>query len=318
MSGAVGTYGLLGALAQGAATVSGQLSVATQQSATGKVADSYAGLGAAARVSLDLRPQVARQQTWSANIDGATARLGVAQSALAAISGVASSFYAKLPGLNGLTPGAAADVAAQARAALEQVAGLLNSKVGDTYVFAGQDTANPPVPDTSAAALVPPLLADAPTAPFSATIGTAVPTVEVGDGQRQPVGVLANANTLAASAPPTTGSYMRDIMRALATLSTATDGPGLQALAADTTARLKSAISAAAGEAGSLGVVQAGLATRKAQLAETQAALSAQVSGAEDVDLAATLTRVSALQNQLQASYKLISDTKGLTLAQYL
>ena len=319
MPGAIGTYGLLGVLVQDSATVSSQLSAATQQSATGKVADSYAGLGAAARVSLDLRPQLAQQATWSANIDSATARLGVAQSALAAISGVASDFYAKMPSLNGLSPGAAAGVAAQARTALEQVAGLLNSKVGNTYVFAGQDTANPPVPDTSAAALVTALLAsDTAAAPFSATIGTAVPTVEVGDGQRQPVGVLATANTLVASAAPTTGSYVRDIMRALATLSTATDGPGLQAVAADTTARLKSAISAAASEAGVLGNVQAGLATRKTQLAETQAALAAQVSGAEDVDMAATLTQVSALQNQLQASYRLISGSKALTLAQYL
>ena len=257
-------------------------------------------------------------QGWSANIDGAAARLGVTQSALSAIGQVAADFYAKLPGLNGLTPGAADGVAAQARVALERVAGLLNSKVGDAYVFAGQDTANPPVPDASAAALIPPLLADAPVAPFSATLGTAVPTVEAGDGQRVPVGVLANANTLTASAPPTTGSYMRDILRALATLTTATDGPALQAAVADTRSRLGSAISAAAGEAGALGVTQAGLATRKTQLGQVQAALTAQVSGAEDVDLAATLTRVSALQTQLQASYQLVAGAKGLTLAQYL
>lgn len=58
--------------------------------------------------------------------------------------------------------------------------------------------------------------------------------------------------------------------------------------------------------------------TRKSQLAETQTALTAQVSGAEDVDLAATLTKVSALQTQLQASYKLMSEVKGMSLAQYL
>ena len=283
------------------------------------MSETYGGLGAAARVPLDLRPQIAHQQAWAANIDSATARLGVTQSALTAIGKVASDFYAKLPGLNGLTPGAADGVAAQARNALEQVAGLLNSKVGDAYVFAGQDSANPPVPDTGSAALVPALLSAAPgTAPFSATLGTAVPTVEVGPGQRQPVGVLANANTLATSAAPTTGSYMRDIMRALASLSTATDGPGLQALVADTRSRLGSAISAASQEAGALGTVQAGLAARKTQLGEVQAALTAQVSSVEDADLAATATRIQALQTGLQASYQLISGFKGLNMAQYL
>ena len=319
MSGSITGYGLLQALSADSATVRGQLSVATQQAATGKVAEAYAGLGAAAKVSLDLRPQIAHQQAWSANIDSATARLGVAQSALAGIGAIAASFYAKTNMLNGLQPGVTDGVAAEARSALVQVAQLLNSRAGNTYVFAGQDTATPPVPDTSATTLITTLLAsDTATPPFAATIGTAVPTVETGEGQRAPVGVLANRNTLTVSVAPTTGSYMRDIMRALATLATTVDGPGLQATAADTRTRLQSAIGAALAEAGALGGVQAGLATRKTQLAETQAALTAQVSGAEDVDLAATLTRVSQLQTQLQASYQLTAGLKSMSLAQYL
>lgn len=317
MSGAINGYGLVATLSQDSAAIQSQLSVATQQAATGKVSDSYAGLGAAARVSLDLRPQIAHQTAWSANIDAVSARLGVTQSALTAINQVASDFFAKMPSLNGLTAGAGAAVAAQARVALEQVAGLLNSKVGDTYVFAGQDTANPPVPNPSATALIPGLLTGTPL-PFSATIGTAVPTVEVGEGQRVQVGVLANANTLSTSAAPTSGSYMRDIMTALATLATTTDGPGLPAVAATVRSQLDSAITASSAEAGALGNSQAGLATRKSQLTATQATLTAQVSGAEDVDLAATITRVTALQTQLQASYRLLSDMKGMSLAQYL
>ena len=77
MSGSITGYGLLQALSADSATVRGQLSVATQQAATGKVAEAYAGLGVAAKVSLDLRPQVAHQQAWSADVDSATARLGV-------------------------------------------------------------------------------------------------------------------------------------------------------------------------------------------------------------------------------------------------
>ena len=62
MSGSITGYGLLQTLSADSATVRGQLSVATQQAATGKVAEAYAGLGVAAKVSLDLRPQVAHQQ----------------------------------------------------------------------------------------------------------------------------------------------------------------------------------------------------------------------------------------------------------------
>jgi flagellar hook-associated protein 3 FlgL len=323
MSGTIGGIGggigLLQALATDSGAIRDQLAVATQQMATGKVASSYAGLGAGARTSLNLTPQIAQLQTWSSNIDSATARLGVTQSALTSITSIASTFLAKAATLNGLMPGVTASVAAQAKTALVQVAQLLNSKVGDTYVFAGQDTANPPVPDTTAATLVPALLgSDTATPPFSATLGTAVPTVQTGPGERAPVGVLANQNTLSVSAAPTTGSYMRDIMRALATLANTTDGPGLQAIAADTSTRLQSAISAASSEGGALGDVQAGLVARKTALTETQTTLSAQVSTVENVDLAATLTRVTQLQTQLQASYQLIAGVRDLTLSKYI
>lgn len=323
MSGTIGGIGggigLLQALATDSGAIRDQLAVATQQMATGKVASSYAGLGAGGRTSLNLTPQIAQLQTWSSNIDSATARLGVTQSALTSITSIASTFLAKAATLNGLTPGVTTSVAAQAKTALVQVAQLLNSKVGDTYVFAGQDTANPPVPDTTAATLIPALLgSDTATPPFSATLGAAVPTVQTGPGERAPVGVLANRNTLSVSAAPSTGSYMRDIMRALATLANTTDGLGLQATAADTSTRLQSAISAASSEGGALGDVQAGLAARKTALTETQTTLSAQVSSVENVDLAATLTRVTQLQTQLQASYQLIAGVRDLTLSKYI
>jgi len=310
---------LLARLADNGAAIRRQLDTATTQSSTGRIAESYGGLGVGAKTSLDLRPQVAHAAAWQANIDGASGRLGVAQSALGSISAIAAEFFAKAGALNGLIASEADSIAATARVALQRVSQLLNSKVGDVYVFAGQDTGNPPVPDTSVGAVSAAVLAsDTATAPFSASLGTAAPTIEVGEGQRVQVGLLANRNTLTPSAAPTTGSYMRDILRALATLTTATAGPGLQALAADTRARLGSAVGAIAVESGALGDVQSSMAARRTQLGETVVALNAQVSGAEEVDLAATLSRVSLLQTQLQVSYRLTAGAKDLSLAHYL
>ena len=310
---------LLSRLAASSASIRRQLDTATTQSTTGLIAQNYAGLGAGAKVSLDLRPQATHAAAWQSNIDGATGRLDVAQTALSSISSIAADFFAKTAGLDGLDPSAADSIAASAKVALAQVTQLINSKDGDIYVFAGQDTANPPIPDTSTSVVTAAVLgSDTTTEPFSATLGTAVPTIEVGDGQRVQVGLLANSNTLSTSAAPTTGSYMRDILRALATLTTATAGPGLQALAADVHTRLGSAVGAIAVEAGALGDVQSSLAKRQTQLGDTVTALNNQVSGAEDVDLAATLTRVNLLQTQLQASYQLIAGMKNLSLSQYL
>ena len=310
---------LLTRLTDSSNAVKRQLDVALQQEGTGKIADAYAGLGTGLRTSLDLRPTLQHLQTWQDNIDRASTRLDVTQSALKQISAIAQDYYAKTNHINNLGVSEVGSIAVTAKQALQQVAQLLNSKAGDIYVFAGQDTANPPVPDTDPAVVGAELLAsDTATPPFSTTIGTAVPTVEVGDGQRLQVGLLANANTLSTSAAPTTGSYMRDVMRALATLANLTDGPTAQATAADVRLRLRSAIGGMADEAGALGDIQSGLAARRATLAATQTATAKQVSNAEDVDMAATLTKITSLQTQLQASYQLIAGAKGLSLANFL
>lgn len=319
MSTVPGDYGQLMQLLGHSAGIRRQLTQANEQAATGRIAETYAGLGAGARVSLDLRPQIAHQEAWQGNIASASGRLGVTQDALKSIGQIASDLQARTNALNGLNPSEAESVAALAQQGLERVAQLLNTKVGDVYVFAGQDTGTPPVPDTSLAALTAALLgSDTAAAPFSSTLGTEPPTIEVGEGERVAVGLIANRNTLAVSPTPTTGSYMRDILRGLATLTTVANGPGLAATAADTRTRLGGALRTLGLEAGALGNMQAGLTARQAQSEATVLALRAQVSGSEDVDLAAALTRVSALQTQLQASYQIIAGARDLTLSRYL
>ena len=311
--------GLIAHLAANSASVQSQLNVALEQQSTGLVSDVYSGLGTGLRTSLDLRPAVQHQSVWQANIDAVSGQLETTQSVLSQINTIAQTFYAQTNDLEGSGTPQAGTIASSAKLALQQVAQLLNTKVGDTYIFAGQDTANPPLPSTDPAVVGPALLAsDTATAPFSSTLGTAVPQVEVGDGQFVQAGLLANQNTLATSAAPTTGSYLRDVMRALATLTTVTDGPDNSAVAADTRDRLHSAIGAMADESGTLGNLQSELTSRQTLLASTQTTLNKQVSDAEDVDAAATLTRVTSLQTQLQASYQIIAQVRTLSLANYL
>ena len=315
--------GLVGQLTLNSDTIRARLNTALEQESTGKIAGNYGGLGAAgARPRLDLRPAEQHLQTWQHHIGTASARLGVAQSALTQIGSIAAKFYAQTNNINNVGDSEVSSIAATAKVALQQVAQFLNTKSGDVYVFSGQDTATPPLTSTDPSVIGPELLATPPTtAPFSSTIGTAVPTVEVGEGQAVQVGLLANQNTLATSQPPTSGSYIRDILTSLATLANLTDGP--TASTASTTAAsvrstLGSAVTALSDEQGALGYLQSGLTTRQATLAATQTALSQQVSNAEDVDAVATLTTVQSLQAQLQASYQLIAGVKSLTLSSYL
>jgi flagellar hook-associated protein 3 FlgL len=313
---------LLSALIGNTSTVRNQLAQTQEQIASGRVSDTYSGLGNQAQLSLNLAPQIAHENTWSSNIDAATSRLGVTQTALTSIASIASNFFAQVNTLSQGDPTAVSTIAQAAKTALQQVGDLLNTKSGDIYVVAGQDTSNAPVPNTDPSVTGAALLASTTsTAPFSSTIGTAVPKIEVGQSQSVQVGVLANANTLAASAGTTTGSYMRDTMTALAQLASLSSSSSSSTVTtAATTARgyLTSAISAMGAEAGSLGEIQSSLTSRQTSLQAMSTTLQTQLASVQEVDMAATITKASQLQTQLQASYQIIAQVKNLSLANYL
>ena len=312
-------YSLLSNLVDNSATIRNQVATVQEQVASGLVSQTYSGLGNQARTSLDLGPQITHYSTWSSNIDAATGRLDVTQSALTSINSIASKFFAQVNSLDTSNAGSVAGLAQDATSALQQVADLVNSKSGDAYVFAGTDSSNAPLPSTDPTVLSTALLySDTDRAPFSTTLTSKVPQVEVGNNQWVNVGVLANANTLATSTPPTTGSYMRDIMKSLAELSQLPSDADPTTAVSDARARLSSGISALSTEAGALGDIQSSLTDRQTQLGAVNTALTKQLSSVQDVDAAAAITKASALQTQLQASYEIIAKSQSLTLASFL
>ena len=353
MSGAIGQteYGLLSQLVANSGAVKQRLNTLTQQASNGLIADSYAGLGNGTPVALNLHPQIAALQTQQKNIDAATSRLGVTQTAMTQLQSIASTFLANLNRLDGVNASAVDSVAADARAALTQTATLLDTQDGNTYVFGGQDTSNPPVPNpdtigssgfaTQIATAVSGLSATtaattlaiagsntAGTSPFSAyqsqpAAALQTPALQTGAGQIQQIGLLASGNSAVTSAgASTTGSYMRDLMRALATIgsmsSAQVGNPNFAALVQDTRTSLTGAVSAMAADAGVLGDTQTRLTSIQTGLANAQTALTTQVGNAEDVDMAATLSALTQTQTQLQSSYQLIAAFSGLSLAKYL
>ncbi len=342
-------FGALSGLVADAASTRQKLDQLTEQASSGYVAQNYAGLGSGASVSLDLNPVLGHLQTWQNNIAAATGNMQVTQGAMTQIQQIASDLLTQLNNLPG-TDGSEIDtIAASARDDLSQVANLLDSTNGNTYVFAGTDSANPPVPNpdaitssgffTQIAAALGNLATAGPSAtaaatlaiassnasgttPFSATIGS-IPVIQTEASQTQQTGLLANANAAVASTgSSTTGSYMRDLMRALATVgslsSSQQNDPGLTALVQDTRTSLTGAISAMAEDVGVLGNQQTTLTTDAQTLQQTATALTTQLSSVQDVDMAQTLSNITQVQTQLQASYQLISNMSGLSLAKFL
>ena len=311
-------YTFISRLVSNSSTVRDQLAQTDEQVASGLVSDTYSGLGNQARTSLSLAPAIAHQTAYSQNIDAAQGRLDVTQDALTSIASIAAKFSAQINTYNTNDPSSTQSLVQQAQTALQQVGDLLNTKSGDVYVFAGQDSSTAPVPDTTPAVLSAGVLSGTGSAPFSSTIGTAFPTIQVGPGQSVQVGLLANKNTLANSAAPTTGSYTTDLLYALAKIA----GLGTSTTAATdvSTARgyLSSSTSALADETGSLGNIQSTLKQRQTDLTSISTSLTKQLSSAQDVDAAAAITKASTLQTQLQASYQIIASSRNLSLANYL
>jgi len=377
MSGSVGSatqsdHTIFGILLADSAAVRQKLDRLTNQASSGLIGYTYAGLGTGAPISLNLRPQIGNLQAWQSNIDDATGRMSVTQAAMSQVQSIAASFYAQLTAVGGIDATVVDSIASSARDALGQVASLLDTQDGGVYVFAGQDTASPPVLDpgnitnmvahpggffaqinaavaglagvgagaTATATYNVAVSNLAGTSPFStymsqpsAMLQAQLPVVQVGQTANRNICLLASANALIPDTPvgpsaiqggpPTsTGSYMRDVMRALATIGSMTSAQssvaGFQDLVQDTRASLSGAVNAMASDVGVLGNTQSSLATTRTQLSDTEAALTGQVSSAEDVDMAKTLSQLSLVQTQMQASYQLIAGLSALSLVKYL
>jgi flagellar hook-associated protein 3 FlgL len=254
--------GLANLLTNESDSISLRVTQLTEESSTGLVSQSYAGLGQGASIVLNLQPQVARDTTLQTGITNATGAMTTADSALNQIDTVTTGVLDQMPDINTLDANNVAAVATAAQSALVQVADLLNTQYGTSYIFAGQDSSNPPVPDpndiltsgfytqinsavsslstngaaaTEAATLATASSTDPGTSPFSATLealaaaGNGRTTIETGAAQRVAGVMLANQNgdvsstgNTTSSPSITTGSYFRDILRGLATLASLT------------------------------------------------------------------------------------------------
>lgn len=348
--------GLTGVLAANTASISQLVAKLTEETSSGLVSQDYAGLGAAAQTALDLQPEIATQQTLQTDVQAAAGRLGVAQSAITQISSVVSGITSQLDGVSTLSPSGVATLAASARSALQQVAGLLDTQDGGVYVFAGQDSANAPIPQpdailssgfysqissavaglsangataTSAATLAVAGSTAAGTSPFSAslealaTAGGGRASISTGQGVSVPGVMLANQNGDVQSAGTgTTGSYVRDILGGLASIAALTpasaSASGLRAFAQSVSSTLTSASDTMNADAGVLGNRQTALSDTATAIGNTATALQSQLSGIEDADLAQVSTQLSLSQTQLQASYQMIASLRSLSLANYL
>lgn len=351
------SIGPIGRLDAGAAMLRARIEVLTRQVSDGRKGPGYGDIAPEARRAVDLRADMARREAWQGTVSRALARTEVAQKALGRLSDIATQFYQEAIRLDGTSGARISAVAAQARAALGEVAGLLNERHAGEFIFGGSDSANPPIPDPggiatggmaagiaaavaglapgNAAAVAAATLAlaqsdAAGTTPFSAFLsdpaqGLTEPrrSVPADAGERVAYGLFANRNAAATSEGATTGAWARDILRGLATLAAldpaqAALGPDFNALVATVRDGLRSAVDAIGEERGALGATERRLEATARRHAEVSVALAGQLAGIEEVDMAETISRLQGTQARLEASYRAISLASSLTLTRFL
>ena len=359
MSGAISFVGggdpALTQVIVGASHIKKNFDTLTEQASSGYISTTYDGLGGTAPTALALGPQISALTAAQANISAASGPAQITQTTMTQIQSIASGLMANMPNLNNLNSTEIDTISAQAQSDLTQVANLLDTQYGGVYVFAGQDSSNPPVPNpnqilssgfftqiqaavstmstngaaaTTAATLAVASSNASGTSPFSSymsqpSTSISPPSVSTGNGQSQTIGLMAGANTNAVSTgTSTTGSYMRDLMRALATVgslsSSQASDPNFASVIADTQTSVTNMVTAMSTDVGVLGEQQANLTTMGTNMSDTSTALTGQLTTAQNVDMATTLSDLSLTQTQLQASYQLLSASSGMSLVKYL
>ena len=363
MSTAIGSssYGTLDRLLGSLGSLQAQYGTLQQQSATGKLATSYAGLGAMSGQVVDLTSATSQSDAYVQAITIAQSKAAVMQDALTQLNSVVSNMAAGALTLSGSSAAGSVDsVAQEARQALSQVVSLLNTKNGSDYVFSGADTANPPVPSpdsvtssglyTKIGAQVA-ALATTPTSPAIGTViantvaiaqdpsaGTTIfssyltgaganappDLIQVSASEKVSLDLPVNRNAGATSDPSIngTGSAMNDVLRSLSVIANSTgamaSNPDFQVLMKDASSTLTSAATTLTAEAGQIGLTQNALTAATASHASLKTALTTQLTGLTDVDMASTISTLQAVGSQLQASYNVLAIARNLNLASYL
>lgn len=350
--------GMLGRLEADTAALRLRLETLTRQVSTGRRAEAQGDLAPDLPRALTLRAEIGRREAYGAAIGEALTRTQATQQVMRRLGEIAREFADQVAiRLDPNDTGTLGMVATRARAAMVEVGQLLNSQSAGEYLFGGSDYGRPPVPDPeglpagglaagiaaaiaglgpgNAAAVADQTRAlamddGAGVTPFSAFLsdpdtGLAEPrrSVPAGDGLLVPYGLFANRNAAAASTGETTGSWARDLLRGLASLAALTPAsaaspPDFRALAGTIRDGLRSARDAIADEAGALGQTEARLEAARERHSVLTDAMEAQLADIEEVDLAATLTRLQATRTALEASYTAIGRLGTLSLARFL
>lgn len=270
------------------------------QEASGLVSTDYGGLGSDARKLIDLEVTATRSARYEASAKSASSDVDAIYSAMESVVDLLGSLRSQVVAAQGASTAdtSLTSLATSAKSSMEELASLLNTKLGDRYLFAGDDTQSQPVNTTTLLAATDP--ADGGYYEGSTTALSA----KVSDQQVVSYGATAGDPAFAAA------------FSAMSKLANATTMTSEEVTAAYD--QLVGAIDGVADIQGSLSVSAIVLDRASAHQQDLNAFYSEQIVSLRDVDITEIAARLTAYETQLQASYSAIAKLQSLSLADYL
>ncbi len=329
----------------------------SEETSSGVISQSYAGLGDGRAQALNLNPQITAISTWQNSITSAQNKLTVTQSALTEISSIASDLSVNMMALKGdFGKEQLSSSSQEAASALSTLSNLLNTSDGSGYVFAGVDSQVAPVANESAftsgnlmqgiSSLVSNLSSAGGDSVFQDATSLATGTgsyasysvfsselsvtgaeastqqsvAVIGANMTTSVGMVATEGDDATST--STGSPIKDLIRNLMIVASLGDADtstsGFSDLVSNLVQSTSQITTDITTEQGKLGIAQNQLSDRSTYLTTISTQLSTKLSSITSADLATVSVQTTQISKQLQASYSLIASMKGMSLASYL
>ncbi|WP_255448471.1 flagellin [Telmatospirillum sp. J64-1] len=322
------------------ASMQERLLTARTQMGTYAKAETYGGYGAKSSVMLSLRSNLSAIEQYQSSIGQALTRTEVMQNALSITRDSAAEVgQLALSSLNSETERATIQPTASNR--LEQVVSALNTRLGDRYLFSGNERATEPVKSaeeivTALQQVVATLDPNSPTYVDDVMAAADAMFADVStwyNGQSIPAnGTPPDRSGAAAQADTSTAvqygvradeQSLLDTVKSLALLSAFSesdfpDGESYRAFADKVGSDLMENRNAVTATQADLGLREEQLQSLSDKHTRSRNSIEVQIANIENVDMFEAVSLVEQLEAQLQATYTVATRMQSMSLVHYL
>jgi|GEM_PF-392935 len=300
----ISTYGQMNATLTTVMRLQSEAAKAQNQTASGQKSENYQGLGSDTRQLVNLENQLAKSLEYTEQAETVAARVETMYSAVDNMIDVLTNFQTMLSSAMTASLAEDAGMNSESQGWLETFADLVNTQLDGRYLFGGNVTNTAPI--------------DVGNPPYTPQTYPSAANTDYYQGDSAIASFKASETLTISYGVTGNDSAVEEAIRALSLAANASENP----LDEDA---VQEAYDLATEALDGLGVILTKLSSIGSAIdseidiqTEVQLQLEAMASNIEEVDVAEALSRMEALQTQLEASYSAVSMINDMNLFDYL